>query len=193
MSYGMLADGRWTDRRGVNILDTGAPFYDVYQTADGRHMAVGAIEPQFYLAFLTGLFAPDPVPAGLPDQLDQSGWPQLRRLFADRFALRSQQDWTAAFSGTDACVAPVRTMSEAPQDPQLAARGSYLTADGVLQPAPAPRFAPAPESAAAPGQPIPARPAGPITQPGADTREVLTGLGFTDVDDLLAAGAVQQA
>ena len=193
MSYGMLADGRWADQRGVNILDTGAPFYDVYPTADGRHMAVGAIEPQFYTAFLAGLFAPDPVPGGLPGQLDQAGWPELRRLFAARFAQRSQQDWTATFSGTDACVAPVRAMTEAPADPQLAARGSYLTVDGVLQPAPAPRFAPAPGSASVPGQAIAALPPGPITHPGAHTRAVLAGLGFADVDDLLASGAVQQA
>jgi alpha-methylacyl-CoA racemase len=188
MSYGLLADGAWTDQRGVNLLDTGAPFYDVYETSDGRHMAVGALEPQFYAAFLTGLFAPEPVPGGLPAQRDRAGWPELRQRFAARFAERSQQDWTQAFSGTDACVAPVRTMTEAPADPQLAARGTYLTGNGLIQPAPAPRF-----GDGTPGQPIGALSPGPITHAGAHTREVLTSLGFADAEDLLSAGAVHQA
>jgi alpha-methylacyl-CoA racemase len=188
MTYGLLADGLWRDERGVNLLDTGRPFYDVYETADGRHMAVGALEPQFYAAFLGVLFAPEPVPAGLPDQHDQSGWPELRRLFAARFAERTQEEWTAAFSGTDACTAPVRTMTEAPADPQLAARGTYVTVDGAVQPAPAPRF-----GDGTPDRPIAALPAGRIGHVGADTREVLASLGFSDTDDLLAAGAVVQA
>ena len=188
MSYGLLADGGWTDERGVNLLDTGAPFYDVYQTADGRHMAVGALEPQFYAAFLVTLFAPEPVPAGLPAQHDRSGWPELRRRFAARFAERSQQEWTDTFSGTDACVAPVRTMTEAPADPHLAARGTYLTGNGLVQPAPAPRF-----GDGTPGEPIAALRPGPITHAGAHTREVLTALGFADTEDLLASGAAWQA
>jgi alpha-methylacyl-CoA racemase len=188
MTYGMLADGAWTDERGANLLDTGAPFYDVYQTADGRHMAVGALEPQFYAAFLSGLFAPEPPPAGLPAQHDRAGWPALREAFAARFAQRSQQDWTSAFSGTDACVAPVRTMTEAPADPQLAARGTYVTAGGVMQPAPAPRF-----GDGTPGAPIGALPAGLVAPAGADTRAVLTELGFGDADELLTDGAAWQA
>jgi len=189
MTYGLLADGTWTDERGANLLDTGAPFYDVYQTADGRHMAVGALEPQFYAAFLGLLFAPEPVPGGLPAQHERSGWPELRRRFAARFAQQSQQEWSAVFSGTDACVAPVRTLTEAPADPQLAARGTYLTVDGVVQPAPAPRFA----DAAATGVSIGALTPGPIARSGAHTREVLTGLGFADTEELLAAGTVWQA
>jgi alpha-methylacyl-CoA racemase len=188
MSYGLLASGGWTDERGVNLLDTGAPFYDVYQTADGRHMAVGALEPQFYTAFLAALFAPEPVPAGLPAQHDRSGWPELRRRFAARFAERSQQEWTDTFTGTDACVAPVRTMTEAPADPQLAARGTYLAGNGLVQPAPAPRF-----GDGTPGEPIAALPAGLITHAGAHTREVLTALGFADTEELLASGAAWQA
>jgi alpha-methylacyl-CoA racemase len=188
MTYGMLADGAWTDERGANLLDTGAPFYDVYQTADGRHMAVGALEPQFYAAFLSGLFAPEPPPAGLPAQHDRAGWPALREAFAARFAQRSQQDWTSAFSGTDACVAPVRTMTEAPADPQLAARGTYVTAGGVMQPAPAPRF-----GDGTPGAPIGALPPGLVAPAGADTRAVLTELGFGDADELLTDGAAWQA
>ncbi len=188
MTYGLLADGAWTDERGANLLDSGAPFYDVYETADGRHMAVGALEPQFYAAFTGILFAPEAIPADLPPRHDRARWPELRSRFAARFAERSQEEWTKAFSGTDACVAPVRTMTEAPADPHLAARGTYLDVDGLLQPAPAPRF-----SDGQPGVPIGALPPGPITRTGAHTREVLTALGFADTEDLLAAGAVWQA
>jgi alpha-methylacyl-CoA racemase len=187
MTYGLLANGAWTDERGVNLLDTGAPFYDVYPTADGRHMAVGALEPQFYGAFLGILFAPE-VPADLPAQHERSRWPELRERFAARFAQRTQEEWTKAFSGTDACVAPVRTMTEAPADPHLAARGTYVTADGVLQPAPAPRF-----GDGTPGAPIDALPPGRTAPAGAHTREVLTALGFPDTDELLSSGAVWQA
>ncbi len=186
MTYGLLADGAWTDERGVNRLDTGAPFYDVYATADARHMAVGALEPQFYAEFVRLLFAPEGAPADLPAQHDPSGWPELRRRFAGRFASRTQQEWAKVFDGTDACVAPVLTMSEAPGYPQLAARGTFTQIDGVVQPAPAPRFSDGsgPAGALAPGR---------IARPGAHTREVLTGLGFDDVEDLLAGGAVWQA
>ncbi len=188
MTYGMLADGTWADERGVNLLDSGAPFYDVYATADGRHMAVGALEPQFYAAFTEILFAPEGLPGDLPAQHDRPRWPQLRARFAARFAARSQEEWTKAFSATDACVAPVRTMTEAPADPHLAARGTYVTLDGVVQPAPAPRFG---DGAA--GDPIGALPPGQVTRPGAHTREALTSLGFTDVEQLLTDGAVWQA
>ncbi|HEY0932353.1 MAG TPA: CaiB/BaiF CoA-transferase family protein [Trebonia sp.] len=188
MTYGLLADGAWTDERGANLLDTGAPFYDVYPAADGRHMAVGALEPQFYRVFTETLFAPDGPPADLPAQHDRSGWPELRRRFAARFALRSQEEWTAVFRGTDACVAPVRSLTEAPADPHLAARGTYVTVDGVVQPAPAPRF-----GDGRPGTPVSALTAGAISGSGAHTRDVLAGLGFADADELLASGAVRQA
>jgi alpha-methylacyl-CoA racemase len=188
MGYGLLGDGAWTDARGVNLLDTGRPFYDVYETADGRHMAVGALEPQFYAAFIGALFAPEGVPGDLPAQHDRSRWPELRSRFAARFLQRSQGEWSKAFLGTDACVAPVLSMTEAPGDAQLAARGTYVTVDGVLQPAPAPRF-----GSGAPGTPIDALPAGRISPIGAHTRSVLTDLGFTDTGDLLASGAVWQA
>jgi len=188
MTYGMLSTGAWADERGVNLLDSGAPYYDVYATADGRHMAVGALEPQFYAAFIGLLFAPEGIPADLPDRNDRAQWPGLRERFAARFAERSQEEWTKVFSGTDSCVAPVRTMTEAPADPHLAARGTYVTVNGVLQPAPAPRFGDGthgiPVSALAPGK---------ITHAGAHTREVFTDLGFADIDELLAAGAVHQS
>jgi alpha-methylacyl-CoA racemase len=185
MTYGLLADGSWTDERGVNRLDTGAPFYDVYETSDGRHMAVGALEPQFYERFVSLLFEPEGMPADLPEQHDRARWPELRQVFAARFATRPMAEWTAVFDGTDACVAPVLSMTEAPSHPHLAARGTYVKADGMMQPAPAPRFSF--------GSPAAAFVPGPIALAGAHTREVLTSLGLDDVDDLLADGAVWQA
>ena len=188
MTYGPLADGSWTDARGVNMLDTGAPYYDVYSTADGRHMAVGALEPRFYAEFTRLLFSPEGVPGDLPSQNDRSRWPELRQRFAARFAERSREEWSKSFRGTEACVAPVLSMTEAPGDPQLAARGTFVTVDGVTQPAPAPRFGPG-----TPGAAIGALPPGRIAPIGAHTREVLTGLGFEDADDLLTSGAAWQA
>jgi alpha-methylacyl-CoA racemase len=136
MTHGMLAAGAWADERGVNLLDGGAPFYAVYATADGRHMAVGALEPKFYAEFLARLGL-DEDPAR---QHDRSGWAALRRRIAETFATRTQSEWTEAFSGSDACVAPVLGLREAADDPHLAARGTLVSRDGVLQPAPAPRF-----------------------------------------------------
>ena len=127
MTYGLLADGSWADQRGVNRLDTGAPFYDVYETADGRHMAVGALEPQFYAEFIRLLFAPEGVPADLPAQHDRPRWAEMRSRFAARFRERSQGEWSKAFVGTDACVAPILSMTEAPADPHLAARGTFVS------------------------------------------------------------------
>jgi alpha-methylacyl-CoA racemase len=188
MTFGLLAEGSWTDARGVNRLDTGCPYYDVYATADGRHMAVGALEPQFYAEFTRLLFAPEGVPSDLPARDDRSRWPELRQRFAARFAERSQEEWSKSFLGTDACVAPVLTMTEAPGDAQLAARGTFVTVDGVLQPAPAPRF-----GSGTPGAVIGALPPGRIAPVGAHTRSVLADLGFADADELLASGAATQA
>ena len=189
MTYGKLADGIWTDQRGANPLDTGRPFYDVYPTADGRHMAVGALEPRFYAAFTGILFAPGATPGDLPAQHDRRRWPELRARFAARFAERTQE-WNGPrhSAATDACVAPVRSLTEAPGDPHLAARGTYVTVDGVVQPAPAPRF-----GDGEPGAAVGALPAGRIAYAGAHTREVLTALGFADTEELLASGAAWQA
>lgn len=176
--HGLLAAGLWRDERGSNLLDTGAPFYDVYQTSDGRHMAVGALEPQFYAEFVRLLEAgPD-----LPDRNDPTTWPELRRLFADRFRTRTQAEWAEVFDGSDACVAPVVSLTEAPAHPQLAQRGTFVTSDGVLQPAPAPRFSRTPGRIGA--APAPA---------GRHTRAALLDWGVADVDDLLAAGVVTQS
>jgi len=189
MAYGSLADGLWADKRGVNLLDTGAPYYDVYATADGRYMAVGALEGQFYAEFVRLLFAPEGAPADLPAQHDIAQWPQMRERFAQRFASRTQEEWTKLFSGTDACVAPVLPMSEAPRHPHLAARGTFTESGSgeAVQPAPAPRFSPDASG------PVGALPAGAVARPGAHTADVLGDLGFADAEELLSEGAVRQA
>jgi alpha-methylacyl-CoA racemase len=149
MTHGMLAAGAWADERGVNLLDGGAPFYAVYATADGRHMAVGALEPKFYAEFLARLGL-DEDPAR---QHDRNGWAALRGRIAGAFATRTQAEWTQVFSGSDACVAPVLGLREAADHPHMAARGTFVSRDGVLQPAPAPRFS---ATQAAPVAPPPA-------------------------------------
>ncbi len=137
MLWSLRGQGMWSGERGTNLLDGGAPFYDVYACADGRYVAVGALEPQFYAALLHGLGLAD---AGLPHQLDRAGWPVLREAFTAAFASRERDDWVASFEGTDACVTPVLAPEEAAVHPHLAARGSLVEVDGVLQAAPAPRF-----------------------------------------------------
>jgi alpha-methylacyl-CoA racemase len=134
---GLRAAGMWQGPRGHNLLDGGAPFYTTYQTADGGHLAVGALEPDYYAAFLAGLgLAAD----DLPDQQDPFGWPTLRRRFAEVIITRTRTEWEQVFAGTSACVAPVLTPWEAAEHPHAQARGAYLDLDGVRQPAPAPRF-----------------------------------------------------
>src|SRR3954447_18375927 len=145
MIHGMVDAGAWVDRRGVNLLDTGAPFYDVYRCADGLFVAVGALEEQFYAALLKGLgLADDPT---LPPREDPMRWPELRTRFAERFAARTRAQWWDVFRGTDACVAPVWSLLEATTDPRSGSRGVSGRADGNLQPAPAPRFSATPGSA----------------------------------------------
>jgi alpha-methylacyl-CoA racemase len=175
MVWSLLAAGVWQDRRGVNLLDGGAPFYDVYQTSDDRYLAVGPLEPRFFaeLMALLGLEA-DQLP-----QYDVEGWPQLRRALADAFATRPRDEWVQVFEGSDACVAPVMSLAEAPQHPQLAARDTFVRQHGVLQPAPAPRFSASP-----------ARLGGPPPRPGEHSREVLADWAVSDIDGLLASGAV---
>jgi alpha-methylacyl-CoA racemase len=146
LSHALLATGVWVDKRGVNLLDGGAPYYSVYACSDGRYMAVGAIEPKFYAQFLLGLGL-DEDPAG---QDDRAGWPDLRKRIATVFATRTQHEWAQVFAESDACVAPVLSLSEAPGHPHLAARGVFTVRDGVVQPAPAPRFSAAPEPAVVP-------------------------------------------
>jgi alpha-methylacyl-CoA racemase len=134
--HGLLAAGAWRDERGVNLLDGGAPFYGVYRTADGGWMAVGALEPQLYEQLLDRLG----IPAGEGDRSDPARWPELRARLAAAFATRTRAEWTEAFAGSDACVAPVLSMTEAQHDEHLAQRGTFTEHGGVVQPAPAPRF-----------------------------------------------------
>ncbi|MEV8124444.1 CaiB/BaiF CoA-transferase family protein [Streptomyces sp. NPDC085944] len=140
MIHGMLAAGGWQDRRGANLLDGGCPFYGTYETADGRHMAVGALEPQFYAEFLRLLGIPGLAPA----RDDMSRWPELREAVAARFKSRTRDEWTAVFAGSDACTAPVLSLREAPHHPHLAARSTFTDHGGITQPAPAPRFSATP-------------------------------------------------
>lgn len=135
--WSMRAAGQWSDARAANLLDTGMAWYDTYETADGKYLAVGPIEPKFYAQLLTAL---DLDPAELPDQYDAHAQEQLRAVLAQRFRTRTRAQWTKVFDATDACVAPVLTFSEAQHDPQIRARRSLVDIDGALQPAPAPRF-----------------------------------------------------
>jgi alpha-methylacyl-CoA racemase len=151
--FGAWASGFWNEARGTNLLDSGAPFYDVYECADGKWLAVGAIEPQFYALLLDGLgLAGDD---SLPDQNDAARWPELHGIIAERIRTRSRDEWADVFAETDACVAPVLTMGEAPAHPHAVARAAFADVEGVPQPAPAPRFGRtplAPPTAAVEGQ-----------------------------------------
>jgi alpha-methylacyl-CoA racemase len=166
--YGLRAAGAWQDERGANVLDGGAPFYDTYATADGRYMAVGALEPKFYAELLVRLGLDT---AGLPDQYDRSGWPALRRRLTDVFGGRTQAHWVEVFDGSDACVAPVVSPQEAPAHPHNAARGMFIDLGGVIQPGPAPRFGRTPCDP----------PSAPV-RPGAHNSEVLAELGLTEAE-----------
>lgn len=153
MMYGLRAFGSWNDAREANMLDGGAPFYDTYACADGKFLSVGAIEPQFYAQLLLLSGATDPEFA---KQWSQKRWPDLKAKFAALFATRTRDDWCAILEGSDACVAPVLDMAEAPLHPHNQARGAFVEIDGVTQPAPAPRFSrtvpEAGQAAAVPGQ-----------------------------------------
>jgi alpha-methylacyl-CoA racemase len=175
----LLAAGLWREERGANLLDGGAPFYGVYETADGRHLAVGALEPQFWAELLRrlGLDAGD-----LPAQLDRDGWPLLRERLAALFRTRTRDEWSELLAGTDACVAPVLGLAEAPAHPHNRARGTFVDVGGVVQPAPAPRFSR-----------TPADPPVPPARPGEHTDRALAdwGVGPDEVDRLRAAGAIE--
>jgi alpha-methylacyl-CoA racemase len=173
----LMAQGLWRDERGVNLLDGGVPWYDVYQTADGEWMAVGALEPRFYAALLSVLGLEDP-----PDRHDPRNWPELRARLSARFSERTRDEWAAAFAGSDACTEPVLSLNEAARDPHLAARKTYVTGDGMIQPAPAPRFSRTPAQ-------LPDPP--PVS--GQHTIQALTEWGLDDAEALVACGAAVQA
>ncbi|WP_371675749.1 CaiB/BaiF CoA transferase family protein [Streptomyces sp. NBC_01276] len=157
MIHGMVAAGGWQDRRGANLLDGGCPFYGTYETSDGRYMAVGALEQQFYDTFVELLGIGDQADA----RKDPARWGALREAVAARFRTRTRAEWTEVFEGTDACVAPVLSLREAPHHPHLAARATFTDFGGITQPAPAPRFSATPAAVTA----------GPAL-PGADTAAV---------------------
>ncbi|WP_027194358.1 CaiB/BaiF CoA transferase family protein [Paraburkholderia sprentiae] len=135
--FGMQAAGIWCDGRGTNITDSGSHFYDVYECADGKWITVGPIEDKFYLELLRLL---DIDPQTLGTQLDASNWPAARALFALKFKSRTREQWSALLEHTDACFAPVLSWTEAPGHAHLKARGTFIEVDGIVQPAPAPRF-----------------------------------------------------
>jgi alpha-methylacyl-CoA racemase len=168
------------DHRGTNLLDSGAHFYDVYRCKDGKHVSVGSIEPQFYaeLLRLTGL--QDDV--RFHQQMDKDMWPLLKGRLEQVFASKTRDEWCALMEGTDVCFAPVLTMTEAAAHPHNVARGTFVECDGVMQPAPAPRFSrTAPEIVCSPAH------------AGQHTREVLADWGFAadDIAKLVETGAVR--
>ncbi|MGW7694676.1 CaiB/BaiF CoA transferase family protein [Streptomyces asiaticus] len=164
--HGMMAAGGWRDQRGSNLLDGGCPFYGTYETADGGYMAVGPLERKFYAEFIELLGIADRAPA----RDDFDSWAALRTAIADRFKERTREEWTAVFGASDACVAPVLSLREAPAHPQLAARSTFIDHGGITQPAPAPRFSATPGAV----RRAPAR-------PGADTDEVARDWGVTSL------------
>ncbi|MHB1516835.1 MAG: CaiB/BaiF CoA transferase family protein [Acidimicrobiales bacterium] len=137
MTHTLRSSGLWNDERGTNLLDTGAHFYEVYETADQKYLAVGAIEPQFYAELLRrlGLDGED-----LPDQMDRRSWPEMKVRFAGVFATRTRSEWEKVFEGSDACVAPVLPVVEASEHPHNKSRETFIEVAGVTQPAPSPRF-----------------------------------------------------
>lgn len=179
--YGMRARGDWHDVRGDNVIDTGAPWYDVYETKDGGHVAIGSIEPQFYALLLSHLGI-----AGeeFSRQHDRAAWPAMKQRFAAAFHARTRKEWQAEMEGTDICFAPVLSPMEAPRHEHVVARGTFVEIDGIVQPAPAPRF-----SRTAPAIPHAPRP------PGADTIEGLVRWGFerSEAERLCSIGAAMQS
>lgn len=175
--HGMLAAGQWQDKRGVNLIDGGAPYYAIYETLDARHMAVGSIEPKFYQELMTGLgLDPD-----LTRQNFQPEWPKLKEEIASAFATRTMNDWIAQFESTDACVAPVLSMAEAPAHPQIAHRKTFVDIAGVSQAMPAPRFS---NHVGLISEGLPPR-------VGQDSREILASWGIADPARLIDSGVVE--
>ncbi|MEU3474650.1 MULTISPECIES: CaiB/BaiF CoA transferase family protein [Nocardiaceae] len=176
-THALMNTGTWSDTRGVNMLDGGAPYYGVYETRDGRHMAVGAIEPKFYALLLDGLGVTALDPGA---QNDRSTWAATASVIASAFMTRTQREWTAVFGGTDACVSPVLSMLEALDHPHIRGRGSVVRDNGLVQPMPAPRFSGI----------EPAVTAGPPAV-GQHTEDVLLQWGV-DPEPLLESGAAFQ-
>jgi alpha-methylacyl-CoA racemase len=176
---GLFAGGRWNMQRGANLIDSGAPFYDTYETRDGRFVAVGALERRFYGELLIRCGVRD----RWPDRLNASCWPDMRQELAAAFRARTREEWAEVFKDSDGCVTPVLTLEEVAEDPHIAARGIYSVAGGALDFAPAPRFS-STQTAAPPG---------PNAAPGGHTLEILTELGYDQAarERLLSAGAIR--
>jgi alpha-methylacyl-CoA racemase len=177
--YAFRRLGEWSTGRGENLIDGGAPYYGTYRTRDGKYVAVGASEPQFYATLVEAL---ELDPRTLPDRDDRAAWPELRGRLAAAFAKRTRDEWVAHMDGRDACFAPVLDLDEAPRHPHLVARRTFETFEGVLQPAPAPRFSRTP---AALRRPPP--------RAGQHGGEVLREWGFRpeEIQDLREGGVLQ--
>ncbi len=179
MMWGLRAIGAWSDELGVNVLDTGAPFYDTYETADGKFVSVGSLEPQFYAELLDrlGLAGEEQAP-----QMERAGWPALRKRLTALFKTKTRDEWCELLEGTDACFAPVLTMGEALDHPHIKARHTIVADAGVEQPAPAPRFSRTPGAIQRPA-----------AWPGQHPAEVLADWGFSPADlaKLRDAGAIR--
>ncbi len=181
MMYGFSAQGRWNGSdRGHNLFDGGMPFYDTYETKDGKYVAVGAIEPQFYRSLVESLGLSEQL--DLKTQNDQSTWPSIVKVLADTFKSKTRDEWAAELAGKDTCVTAIYSMDEAPTSTHLVERGVFVKDEaGVIHPAPAPRFN---------GTPL-AKPSKPH-EPAADTDLVLTDLGLseTEIKQLHADGVI---
>lgn len=177
MMYTLKAMGQWGQTRGSNLLDGGAHFYDTYRCADGKYVSIGPIEPQFYALFLQKAGIDDP---DFSQQWDRARWPELKTRLAAHLVTRTRDEWCVLMEGSDACVAPVLDMDEAPEHPHNRARGTFIEVGGVVQPAPAPRF-----SRSTPATPRPPK-------HGATGEDVLADWGFTPdaIDGLRRAGAI---
>ncbi|KRC53301.1 MULTISPECIES: CaiB/BaiF CoA transferase family protein [unclassified Nocardioides] len=178
MTSAFLAGGGFKEERAANLLDGGAPYYDIYETSDGEHMSVGALEPQFYDLFVKLLG----IEGTAPDRWDLARTDELRELIAATFLTRTRDEWCAIFDGTDACVAPILRISEAPDHPHIKAREIFVEHEGIVQPQPAPRFSRTKATLSHP----------PAPGAGAHTREALAAWGIKDVDGLVERGAAVQ-
>jgi alpha-methylacyl-CoA racemase len=179
MTAAFAASGGYKEERGANLLDGGVPYYDIYETSDGRHMSVGALEPQFFDALVTLLG----VKETCPGQGDMDRYDEMRAVFTETFKQRTQAEWVELFEGTDACVAGIVPFSQAVHHPHLTARGTFVDHAGQVQPAPAPRFS---RTEATLGLP-------PSATAGEHTRDALTAWGVDDVDGLIERGVAVQA
>jgi alpha-methylacyl-CoA racemase len=178
MLHEIRALSLWHDERGTNSMDSGAHYYNVYETSDGEFLSVGAMEPRFYRTFMQGLgFRDDDIPA----QDDQSQWETLKQRVAEIFRSRTRAEWLGIFHGTDACVTPVLSLGEAPAHPHNRERSTFVEVGGIVEPAPAPRFSRTP-----PGTPSPS------PDPGAHAIEELLRWGFTppEIDLLVGDGVI---